>query len=161
MFRLIPAYAGESARMCRSVRSIPTRMGELPDLSDGYFGVDPRAYGGIPSFSWTCSPSAVDPRVCGGTVDGLLQRAHVGGRSPRVRGNHPDRHQRLPHVRSIPACAGEPAQVCRGISFGSKSPATAGMTGYVLGNAQRIPSKWGVWANMQFPRSKELCPLFL
>ena len=50
----------------------------------------------------------VYPRVCGGTLPGVLDGVSLDGLSPRVRGNH-DRAAPGVHVhRSIPACAGEP-----------------------------------------------------
>ena len=57
-------------------------------------------------------PTAVYPRVCGGTLGRSDRPAERGGLSPRVRGNHQTIHQRHPHRRSIPACAGEPP-ICR------------------------------------------------
>ena len=59
----------------------------------------------------TIPTAAVYPRVCGGTI--LLNRpkSKVEGLSPRVRGNRSPPLRRCPCLRSIPACAGEPA--CR------------------------------------------------
>ena len=55
------------------------------------------------------SMARVYPRVCGGTASLVRIALTWGGLSPRVRGN-PTRLDRLPqYLRSIPACAGEPA----------------------------------------------------
>ena len=45
----------------------------------------------------------VYPRVCGGTVRGPMMLAMLAGLSPRVRGNHSERHNRCQGYRSIPA----------------------------------------------------------
>ena len=50
----------------------------------------------------------VYPRVCGGTHAGYMRTFNTIGLSPRVRGNHNARQQRLDQGGSIPACAGEP-----------------------------------------------------
>ena len=71
------------------------------------------ACAGEPSCSWTCRQRAgVYPRVCGGTRCSPMPMRTFGGLSPRVRGNllHPIGAGAV--VRSIPACAGEPA-ACR------------------------------------------------
>ena len=52
----------------------------------------------------------VYPRVCGGTVNTLLRAIFGEGLSPRVRGNHRRDWLRSDERRSIPACAGEPAE---------------------------------------------------
>jgi len=54
------------------------------------------------------TPSRVYPRACGGTVNDSICPTPMMGLSPRVRGNHPDRHGRRHARRSIPARAGEP-----------------------------------------------------
>ena len=51
---------------------------------------------------------AVYPRVCGGTTDILYLSPLHRGLSPRVRGNLYDCARWYGHMRSIPACAGEP-----------------------------------------------------
>ena len=73
------------------VRSIPACAGEpIPD-------------------SLNQSKTGVYPRVCGGTDATALDNAWFVGLSPRVRGNRIHQRARLLDVRSIPACAGEPA----------------------------------------------------
>ena len=52
--------------------------------------------------------SRVYPRVCGGTTTSSAVRKADFGLSPRVRGNRPSLPRLDSHVRSIPACAGEP-----------------------------------------------------
>ena len=52
---------------------------------------------------------AVYPRVCGGTAREIRRRCYIAGLSPRVRGNQGPVPADFPHLRSIPACAGEPA----------------------------------------------------
>ena len=54
----------------------------------------------------------VYPRVCGGTLPSSTLRASPVGLSPRVRGNHIPDDLAADNERSIPACAGEPAQPC-------------------------------------------------
>ena len=56
-----------------------------------------------------CGPLSVYPRVCGGTVPGLLLNCAGWGLSPRVRGNRANRVTLAHLAWSIPACAGEPA----------------------------------------------------
>ena len=46
--------------------------------------------------------------MCGGTDCECAKPAAHRGLSPRVRGNHGPAHGRGEHLRSIPACAGEP-----------------------------------------------------
>ena len=52
----------------------------------------------------------VYPRVCGGTIAKPTLVPISTGLSPRVRGNQPHRHCLGRHLRSIPACAGEPVR---------------------------------------------------
>ena len=47
--------------------------------------------------------------MCGGTLLGEVADAVGDGLSPRVRGNPPDGIDSIDTLRSIPACAGEPA----------------------------------------------------
>ena len=54
-------------------------------------------------------PAPVYPRVCGGTDETAPNGYRRLGLSPRVRGNHPSRLCEQIDLRSIPACAGEPA----------------------------------------------------
>ncbi len=74
----------------RDVGSIPACAGEPPS------GVHRRG------LLW------VYPRVCGGAVEDAGIRVGGSGLSPRVRGSHHLVVHNLSHVRSIPACAGEP-----------------------------------------------------
>ena len=60
-----------------------------------------------PSFSKLISE--VYPRVCGGTPQYRPHGSKRNGLSPRVRGNHGGEHTLHYQLRSIPACAGEPA----------------------------------------------------
>ncbi len=53
-------------------------------------------------------PSAVYPRLCGGTAKFRHQNPAPPGLSPPVRGNLDLGQRRPPRRRSIPACAGEP-----------------------------------------------------
>ena len=78
----------------------------------------PRRNGSIPACAGepatrrsALSPTAVYPRVCGGTL--LIGAAVLLaiGLSPRVRGNPPGKGVPVGVVRSIPACAGEPNRV--------------------------------------------------
>ena len=66
---------------------------------------EPRVGGG------TRQLDAVYPRVCGGTRKSVALMPPAAGLSPRVRGNRGEGYRRPPTVRSIPACAGEPASV--------------------------------------------------
>ena len=52
----------------------------------------------------------VYPRVCGGTPMAITTMMALMGLSPRVRGNHRRAAGELLKDRSIPACAGEPAE---------------------------------------------------
>ena len=56
----------------------------------------------------TLNPSAVYPRVCGGTTSYSGSAGTTVGLSPRVRGNPVQRGHNGAGLRSIPACAGEP-----------------------------------------------------
>ena len=72
-------------------RSIPACAGEPVD------GKDPPLMPGV------------YPRVCGGTVSPVEVARVAGGLSPRVRGNLGSTGGVILGTRSIPACAGEPA----------------------------------------------------
>ena len=72
------------------VRSIPARAGE------------PARWLSPPR------PLGVYPRACGGTVIRRTEPVELMGLSPRVRGNRLRKGPRGPHLRSIPARAGEP-----------------------------------------------------
>ena len=93
-------------------------------------------------------PTAVYPRVCGGTD--IVAGGGQGGEglSPRVRGNPEMRRASFFGARSIPACAGEPRRhgvelrpaqvyprVCGGTrSVSKKSPQPEGLSPRVRGN---------------------------
>ena len=90
--------------------SIPACAGE-PATAPGPAGL-PRVY----------------PRVCGGTDSGEYKVVYGRGLSPRVRGN-PRRAGLRPHrVRSIPACAGEPAPLAEPTRDGQVYPRVCGGT---------------------------------
>ena len=68
------------------------------------------ACAGEPAGHAGCAGHAgVYPRVCGGTADRGSQVRYSYGLSPRVRGNHCVMMPDDARLRSIPACAGEPA----------------------------------------------------
>ena len=130
----IPACAGEPAPSSapRSPGSVYPRVcggtREPEDAVDVLIGLSPRVRGnhtpapsapncrrsipacaGEPCRSRTPpEPSAVYPRVCGGTAVILAMTAIVWGLSPRVRGNRLYGCLETRGRRSIPACAGEP-----------------------------------------------------
>ena len=58
------------------------------------------------------TPFAVYPRVCGGTGTAHVHARMMQGLSPRVRGNPTAAVLAILTIRSIPACAGEPASIC-------------------------------------------------
>ena len=75
----------------------------------------------------------VYPRVCGGTWPGSPVAPVGRGLSPRVRGNQRMRQARLDGMRSIPACAGEPAS-------GSTGDCRSGVYPRVCGGTYPAPS---------------------
>ena len=94
----------------------------------------------------------VYPRVCGGTRDAHGSGPFLAGLSPRMRGNHYRAHPRQPHLRSIPAYAGEPQngrnryrihwvypRVCGGTRCATTTPdGGGGLSPRMRGNRQRI-----------------------
>ena len=70
----------------------------------------------------------VYPRVCGGTTMPSRRPAFGRGLSPRVRGNLLQSPDAAGGVGSIPACAGEPAQIIAGRPFGPVYPRVCGGT---------------------------------
>ena len=74
----------------------------------------------------------VYPRVCGGTIEAGIDAIPRAGLSPRVRGNRADGRLSGGRLRSIPACAGEPAR---------RHPASRPATVYprVCGGTENIP----------------------
>ena len=130
----IPAYAGEPKRLLLPPKRLPVYPrvcgGTMPSpqarrqaggLSPrmrgnrGMVGHEPGMSGSIPAYAgepqevpsrYCCN--RVYPRVCGGTAGYPSCPAHVGGLSPRMRGNPCSPETRRPLCRSIPAYAGEP-----------------------------------------------------
>ena len=87
------------------------------------------AYAGEPSLS--CCPAAsatVYPRVCGGTVGGLVHNDSDEGLSPRMRGNPSGQSGGYPKTRSIPAYAGEPSAMTAPATPGGVYPRVCGGT---------------------------------
>ena len=119
--------------MDTGVRSIPACAGEPSEGSS------------------RCPSRKVYPRVCGGTRFPTAVGIDGEGLSPRVRGNHWPTILARQHMRSIPACAGEPAapasrhpcwpvypRVCGGtISIVQSRPAQKGLSPRVRGNRRR------------------------
>ena len=133
--RSIPACAGEPQASCPAVS--PDAV--YPRVCGGTLrrcvlwkqsgGLSPRvrgnqaqaesarqAAGSIPACAGEPDPcatgrnaDAVYPRVCGGTPLAIAHPYRYKGLSPRVRGNRNMVHRNTPPIRSIPACAGEPA----------------------------------------------------
>ena len=116
-----------------------------------WYGSIPACAGEPPTTSGVDMATWVYPRVCGGTF--LRAQEHSGGigLSPRVRGNRRRAGGRNEHVRSIPACAGEPAssrcccciatvypRVCGGTAASSSgSLPLVGLSPRVRGNRAR------------------------
>ena len=150
----IPACAGEPTRG-RTARS---RAAVYPRVCGGTAnarafcnwceGLSPRVRGNrrVPSAQWLrpgsipacagepagsvpCNTAVtVYPRVCGGTIGGGVVKVQPHGLSPRVRGNLRRRYLAGRDVRSIPACAGEPAWGCRRPRMQSVYPRVCGGT---------------------------------
>ena len=92
----IPACAGEPAARPRR----PRRTKVYPRVCGGTCGRPRRP-----------RRTKVYPRVCGGTQALLIFVVPATGLSPRVRGNRIPAAAVVDVIRSIPACAGEPAHV--------------------------------------------------
>ena len=133
--RSIPACAGEPGvgvtgiwkrevypRVCGGTRCRPSASAPKSGLSPRVRGNHPLVNGrlrrrrSIPAcagepagVSPHMPPSTVYPRVCGGTVPVRFGTSFYRGLSPRVRGNRFRRLGTSSGSRSIPACAGEPA----------------------------------------------------
>ena len=131
----IPACAGEPAadRFRSCVEAVYPRVcggtGLISSSRIGQNGLSPRVRGNLIRSRWrsrkvgsipACageppgvvregSCSRVYPRVCGGTDPGMHPLRIRPGLSPRVRGNRSHAVCAPVTVRSIPACAGEPA----------------------------------------------------
>ena len=153
--RSIPACAGEPTS-CRStctvMRVYPRVCGGTrgaADVTSPATGLSPRVRGNpgrvsrrrdfdgsIPACAGepSSSPSLlvigkVYPRVCGGTTLTYGPEHYSQGLSPRVRGNRPTPTTDRPNVRSIPACAGEPAPASPPGACGWVYPRVCGGTG--------------------------------
>ena len=131
----IPACAGEPRRGggAGQYRAVYPRVcgGTPPSRRrrDNPAGLSPRVRGNRSASPKTVSPAGsipacagepwagtrrtkrwpVYPRVCGGTPKTRTASASATGLSPRVRGNRSPAPGTLAGLRSIPACAGEPA----------------------------------------------------
>ena len=92
-------------------RSIPACAGEPPSRDRGLDGTE------------------VYPRVCGGTRRQTARKNRKKGLSPRVRGNRVELPRCPPASRSIPACAGEPAQLTEQRISRAVYPRVCGGTG--------------------------------
>ena len=94
----------------------------------GKQGLSPRVRGNLsPPVQSGPYPGSI-PRVCGGTNDSWYQDAKDLGLSPRVRGNHSARSCWNVKHRSIPACAGEPADANDAIFVDGVYPRVCGGT---------------------------------
>ena len=156
--RSIPACAGEPAaepgprtgrgvypRVCGGTMDPPMKAWASGGLSPRVRGnhhvarAVQIALGSIPACageprceSRRCPSLWVYPRVCGGTGSLYLLAHHVLGLSPRVRGNHRHFDSGTALVRSIPACAGEPAGAAPRSCPGGVYPRVCGGTGWNL-----------------------------
>ncbi len=135
--RSIPACAGEPSarllsnllrgvypRVCGGAKQCRREMTLWAGLSPRVRGsqsleslndVSPRS---IPACAGEPTPDAsrmrtgtVYPRVCGGAVSAKTRLNSGIGLSPRVRGSHARASAFVVERRSIPACAGEPAEL--------------------------------------------------
>ena len=115
-----PACTGEPNAACM-IGIEPLPSGSIPACTGepGYSmheviggGVYPRVYGEPPCSCAMAREKRVYPRVYGGTLHAHHPVWSGRGLSPRVRGNprRDETHHSL--VGSIPACTGEPAQMC-------------------------------------------------
>ena len=98
----------------------------------------------------------VYPRVCGGTETNPAERPSSRGLSPRVRGNPYGRPTKPLKLRSIPACAGEPAvnreqvrrkavypRVCGGtVERSTSNDPEKGLSPRVRGNRRELDATW-------------------
>ena len=177
-WRSIPACAGEptarkSATWSRRVYPRVCGGTEIPRRAgSGSAGLSPRVRGNLGRHSQSppsarsipacagepCRPGGsaghtrVYPRVCGGTAARCRARSNWYGLSPRVRGNPEKRIMGTLAVRSIPACAGEPAvhiqrqpdgevypRVCGGTTRGlAMTRPPGGLSPRVRGNPFRV-----------------------
>ena len=114
-----PRVCGGTRRTSRRIQRggglSPRVRGNLAQgpILDPFCGSIPACAGEPARVGCSMTTRTVYPRVCGGTDPGpgVLRRAD--GLSPRVRGNLPPLDRYGHTQRSIPACAGEPAQTCK------------------------------------------------
>ena len=151
----IPACAGEPFQSCclsRQSRVYPRVCGgtaKFRDTTADFDGLSPRVRGNLlfptPSYGeqrsipacagepmasiFTCAPTRVYPRVCGGTGPGRRQADYDWGLSPRVRGNPRAGHRLSAGAGSIPACAGEPPSRLWSEHWNEVYPRVCGGTG--------------------------------
>ena len=111
----------------------PRVRGNRPDLRQERGGIRSiPASAGEPSLTMASALSAaVYPRECGGTLIHLCRYENRAGLSPRVRGNRPGSSTIGEWLRSIPASAGEPAQLIRHMKLYPVYPRECGGTRYV------------------------------
>ena len=187
----IPACAGEPSghpgrrrrrevypRVCGGTRRRQNQRGRFGGLSPrvrgnhhahrGYvvgLGSIPACAGEPEQKRYNYDTAQVYPRVCGGTVHSPSLISILPGLSPRVRGNHSPAAVAQRRARSIPACAGEPAddaaaaraaavypRVCGGTDASKTlSSRTPGLSPRVRGN-QVAPARLRGW-----PRSIPAC----
>ena len=91
-------------------------------------GSIPACAGEPPDSGTIWAASSVYPRVCGGTPTMTVSNASIKGLSPRVRGNHWPTILARQHMRSIPACAGEPGRGGLAAGRGGVYPRVCGGT---------------------------------
>ena len=78
--------------------------------------------------SWRPRRTGVYPRVCGGTTYPADWKTRRRGLSPRVRGNRLRLDNAILNERSIPACAGEPADYAQPAALDAVYPRVCGGT---------------------------------
>ena len=128
-------------RVCGGTTAIITSCPNMPGLSPRVRGNPARRAlpaaldGSIPACAGEpCRPATalrtrqVYPRVCGGTSSehGIASRST--GLSPRVRGNPSCLCYPAIRYRSIPACAGEPAEWLHSVGYAEVYPRVCGGT---------------------------------
>ncbi len=116
------AESGVYPRVCGGTSVVVLRLASIFGLSPrvrgnlGNISAGPDATGSIPACAGepyppqiSCPRAQVYPRVCGGTLTAGFHTDGIAGLSPRVRGNLDIDLDLATIMRSIPACAGEPA----------------------------------------------------
>ena len=107
----------KSEAACSEDKGLSPRVRGNPDQagSDRYLDRSIPACAGEPDPGQAGkSQIRVYPRVCGGTLKANAVGHSQPGLSPRVRGNPPSLAATTESAGSIPACAGEPAEVSLG-----------------------------------------------